>query len=146
LQAHQYDPGVIKRRSIALKAYTNWMNSAQADADKSGGQLPSNNQQLSDKTVGPGSQKAADTQVPEDSPVVLDSSPGTGVDMPPMPAVNGKRQEKSTEVGIGAERQQAVFALAEAGLDQLTIASKTGIEQDAVRLMLMIGQPAYATP
>ncbi len=43
-----------------------------------------------------------------------------------------------------SDRYRTVFSLAEEGLDQLAIAAKTGLEQEAVRMLLMMGQKAYA--
>jgi site-specific recombinase XerD len=42
---------------------------------------------------------------------------------------------------IGTNRYQAVFALAEQGLDQPDIATQTGLEQESVRMLLTIGAP-----
>lgn len=120
LEAHRVDPDTIKRRFIALKAYLNWVNNlSQVDS----------------------------SELDEPEPVAVESAAtaGTGGE-----ALLSPREPEppliEEQIHAGLERYRTVFSLAEEGLDQLGIAAKTGLEQEAVRMLLLMGRSAYASP
>jgi hypothetical protein len=48
-----------------------------------------------------------------------------------------------TDLPIGGNRYQMVFTLADQGLDQSIIAARTGLEQEAIRMLLTFGGPSH---
>lgn len=77
-------------------------------------------------------------------------APADAVEPAPAAGDDSARTEREALLGPAdaeqpkADRYRTVFSLAEEGLDQLAIAAKTGLEQEAVRMLLMMGQKAYA--
>jgi len=140
MEKQQIDPDIIKRRFIALKAYLNWVNNISqldaADAQPEPVAAPEPEAQ-------PQLQPQPQFQ-PAQFNVITAAQPQTEREallgpLPVEPEPVAEEQPRS-----GAERYRAVFSLAEQGLDQLAIAAKTGLEQEAVRMMLVMGRSAYA--
>lgn len=60
-------------------------------------------------------------------------------------ALLGPAQPPEEPAAPKTDRYRTVLSLAEEGLDQLAIAAKTGLEQEAVRMMLLMNQTAYTS-
>ncbi|GAB4464191.1 MAG: hypothetical protein Kow0031_41820 [Anaerolineae bacterium] len=108
----------IKRRLIALQAYINWAN---------------NISQLGEEPALPQPEPEADTSQHQAVAMLRSSAPAEP-SAPPEKAAAPKEQD----------RYHTVLALAEQGFDQLAIAARTGMEQEAVRMIMMLKRSAVA--
>ena len=129
MEAQRHDLDTIKRRYIALKAYMNWANNiSQPDGSAAkpapAAPIPS----------------PAEIEANHQASAILRSQKAP--DKTALPAAAPKPEPEETPSNL--ERYRTVFALAEQGLDQLAIAARTGLEQEAVRMLLVIGKSAYA--
>jgi hypothetical protein len=71
---------------------------------------------------------------------MLRSSKPLPEESPAQPA----QEEKVVSAPKELDRYHTVMALAEQGLDQLAIAARTGLEQEAVRMIMMLNRSAVA--
>ncbi len=106
----------IKRRLIALQAYINWAN---------------NISQLGDAPAAPQPEPDPETENKQLQAVAILRSPEPPPEKQPV--------QKETD------RYHTVLALAEQGLDQLAIAARTGLEQEAVRMIMILKKRTAAT-
>jgi hypothetical protein len=136
MEAQKHDLDTIKRRYIALKAYINWANNiSQSDEPAPPKAAPV---QVMPKPTPP-----AEVEASQRASAMLRSqvtSPKNAAASKPASKTKTEPEESTSNI----DRYRAVFALAEQGLDQLAIAARTGLEQEAVRMLLVIGKSAYA--
>lgn len=75
----------------------------------------------------------ADTEVTMKLPVSQDTGLGK--------SGSNRKKDIFSQFGPGPYHYQQVFTLASQGLDQPAIAAKTGLEQEAIRILLTVGPP-----
>lgn len=126
-----YDPDTIKRRFIALKAYISWVNNILEAED-----APAAQSQPQPRTAVSPAPPVDDTDTTLQAKTMLLGD--TKSAQPPAADIEDANRP--------AEKFSRVFSLADEGLDQLAIAARTGLEQEAVRMLLAMGRSAFAGP
>ncbi|RMF05737.1 MAG: hypothetical protein D6768_00695 [Chloroflexi bacterium] len=127
-----YDPDTIKRRFIALKAYISWVNNI-LEAEET----PVAQSQHQPQPAAPPTPPVDDTDTTLQAKTMLLGD----ADSAQSPAA-----ETAGSANRPADKFSKVFSLADEGLDQLAIAARTGLEQEAVRMLLAMGRSAFAGP
>lgn len=123
MEDQRLDVDTIKRRLIALRAYINWAN---------------NISQLGNVPTQSKPEPDTDTETKQQEAVaILRSSK-------PLPEEAPVQAEKAVSAPKEMDRYHTVLALAEQGLDQLAIAARTGLEQESVRMIMMLNRSAVA--
>ena len=119
LEGQNYKPVTVKRKLAALQVFGDWVGAMMATAETPQSRLPDE--------MGLPAGDQADEQ-PEAAPPAMTFPAADGGPSIHPPA--------SANRAAAAGRYQAVYALANRGLDRAAIASQTGLEREVVRMLL----------
>lgn len=106
LETQNYRPATLKRKLAALRSFSSWVESA-----------------LNGEAPPP--------IATEESPAVINHTSPETVESDSEVASTSQMNQL-----VGQSRYQAVMAMADEGLEQSAIAARTGLEQEAIRMML----------
>jgi hypothetical protein len=150
LETNRIDPDTIQRRFIALKAYVNWANHLTQSHDLGADHMGSIPELVAeDETARDERSMLFQMDVDQFEPEQDEDAAWNERNALLGPAFEAEPNDPPAvveeQILDGVDRYRTVFSLADQGIDQLTIAAKTGLEQEAVRMMLMMGQSVYAS-